>query len=133
MSEQPASHAVESGLNRFFGTFERAQTAASIGNVYGQPIEHGETLVVPAASVSQLFGLGLGVGVDAQPDGQQDEGVGGGGGGRMAARPVALVEITQDGVDVHAVIDENRALVASLAFAAWAVFWAARTLIKLFK
>ncbi len=133
MSEQPASHAVESSLNQFFGTFERAQSAASIGNIYGQPIAHGEALVVPAASVSQLFGVGLGVGVDAGPDGRQEEGVGGGGAGHVTARPVALVEITQDGVDVHAVIDENRALVASLAFAAWAVFWTARTLVKLFK
>ncbi len=133
MLEQPASHTVESSVNQFFGTFERAQTAASIGNVYGPPLTHGDSLVVPVGSVSQLFAMGMGVGSDMQPDGQQDEGLGGGGWGRVAARPVAMAEITPDGVDVHPVIDENRALVASLAFAAWAVFWTARTLVKLFK
>jgi uncharacterized spore protein YtfJ len=133
MSDQPASHLVETGVNQFFGTFERAQTAASIGNVYGSPIAHGDDLVVPIASVSQLFGMGMGVGADVQPDGHQDEGVGGGGTGRVIARPVALAEITFDGVDVHPVIDENRALAVSLAFAAWAVFWTARALVKLFK
>ncbi len=133
MSEQPAMKTVESSVNQFFGTFERAQTAASIGNVYGQPIAHGDSLVVLAASVSQIFGIGMGVGADAQPDGRQDEGLGGGGAGRVSARPVALAEITMDGVDIHPIIDENRALAVSLAFAAWAVFWTARTLSKLFK
>jgi hypothetical protein len=51
----------------------------------------------------------------------------------VKARPVALAEIMPEGVDIHPVIDENRALTAGLLFAAWAVFWAARTLVKLFK
>jgi hypothetical protein len=59
--------------------------------------------------------------------------MGGGGTARTTARPVALAEIMPEGVDIHPVIDENRALLAGLAFAAWAVFWATRTLIKLFK
>lgn len=41
--------------------------------------------------------------------------------------------IDADGVKVHAVVDENRALAVGLAFAAWAVFWTARTLIKIFR
>ncbi len=132
MSEEPASHSVESTVHRFFATFEHAQSTASISNVYGQPLAHGDSLVMPVASVSQFFGVGGGVGTDAHSD-HQDEGVGGGGWGRVTARPVALAEITVDGVDVHPVIDENRALAVSLAFAAWAVFWTARTLVKLFK
>jgi hypothetical protein len=46
---------------------------------------------------------------------------------------VALAEIMPEGVDIHPIIDENRALIAGLLFAAWAVVWAARTLVKLFK
>ena len=134
MSEQTTTHhSVETSVNQFLGTFERAQTAASIGNVYGQPIAHGDNLVVPVASVSQLFGMGMGIGSDVQPDGQQDEGLGGGGTGHVTARPIALAEITFAGIDIHPVIDENRALAVSLAFAAWAVFWTARALVKLFK
>ncbi len=115
MSEATSTSAVEQGVNRFFGTFDQVQKAIAIENVYGQPIASGETLVVPIASVSQAFGLG------------------GGGGGMVRARPIAVAEIDADGVKVHAVVDENRALAVSLAFAAWAVFWTARTLIKIFK
>lgn len=134
MSELSQPTIVEQGMNQFFATFERAQNSASIQNVYGEPVAYGDTLVVPVASVSQLFGLGMGLGSSAQqPDEPPQTGMGGGGTGRVTARPVAMAEIMPEGVDIHPVIDENRALVAGLLFAAWAVFWAARTLIKLFK
>src|SRR5512139_1338899 len=133
MSEQiPANPLIENTMNEFFATFERAQNSASIDNVYGQPITYGDSIVVPVASVSQFFGVGLGIGTDQHGD-QQDGGLGGGGAARVKARPVALAEIMPEGVDVHPIIDENRALTAGLLFAAWAVFWAARTLVKLFK
>ena len=133
MSEQQPQHPiVENTVNEFFATFERAQGSASIDNVYGQPIPYGDSVIVPVASVSQFFGVGLGVGSDHHAAGE-DAGLGGGGTARTKARPIALAEIMPEGVDIHPVIDENRALTAGLLFAAWAVFWAARTLIKLFK
>ncbi len=133
MSEQlPANPLIENTVNEFFATFERAQSSASIDNVYGQPITYGESIIVPVASVSQFFGVGLGVGADQSTETQAGS-IGGGGTARVKARPVALAEIMPEGVDVHPVIDENRALTAGLLFAAWAVFWAARTLVKLFK
>ena len=133
MSEEKSAPAVELGVNRFFATFERAQQTVSIENVYGQPIVSGETLVVPIASVSQAFGLGGGVGQTEPAEDKRTEGAGGGGGGLVRARPIAVAEIDAEGVKVHAIVDENRALAVSLAFAAWAVFWTARTLIKIFK
>jgi len=133
MSEEQPIRPVEQAVNHFFATFERAQNKAVVTSVYGEPIPYGSAIVIPVASVSQLFGVGLGVGSDLNAEGQTDEGLGGGGSGRVTARPVAMAEITEDGVDVHPIIDENRALVASLLFAAWAVYWATRTLIKLFK
>ena len=133
MSEQsPASPLLENTVNEFFATFERAQSSVSIDNVYGQPITYEDSIIVPVASVSQFFGIGLGVGTDQRAE-RQDGGMGGGGAARIKARPIALAEIMPEGVDVHPIIDENRALTAGLLFAAWAVFWAARTLVKLFK
>ena len=133
MSEQlPNNPLVENTVNEFFATFERAQGSASIENVYGQPITYGDSVIVPVASVSQFFGVGLGVG-NNQGEESQNKGMGGGGTARVKARPIALAELMPQGVDVHPVIDENRALTAGLLFAAWAVFWAARTLVKLFK
>jgi uncharacterized spore protein YtfJ len=133
MSEQPpANTLIENAVDEFFATFERAQSGASIDNVYGQPITYGDSVIVPVASVSQFFGVGLGVGTDQGSD-KPNGGMGGGGAARTKARPVALVELMPESVDIHPVIDENRALTAGLLFAAWAVFWAARTLVKLFK
>jgi uncharacterized spore protein YtfJ len=133
MSEQvPTNPLIESTVNEFFATFERAQSSASIDNVYGQPVTYGESVIVPVASVSQFFGIGLGVG-NNQASASQNSGLGGGGTARVKARPVAMAEIMPEGVDIHPIIDENRALTAGLLFAAWAVFWAARTLVKLFK
>ena len=133
MAEQPPTNPlIENTVNEFFATFERAQSSASIDNVFGQPITYGDSVIVPVASVSQFFGIGGGVGAD-QSAGQQNGGIGGGGTARVKARPVALAEIMPEGVDIHPVIDENRALTAGLLFAAWALFWAARTLVKLFK
>jgi uncharacterized spore protein YtfJ len=133
VSEQPSdSPLIEKTVNEFFATFERAQDSASLENVYGEPIAYGDSVVVPVASVSQFFGVGLGVGSNPH-DGQPNSGMGGGGMGRVKARPVALAEIMPEGVEVHPIIDENRALAAGLLFAAWAVFWAGRTLVKLFK
>ncbi len=133
MSEPSSSNPlIENTMSEFFATFERAQDRASIDNVYGQPIAYGDSVIVPVASVSQFFGMGLGVGAN-QNDAKQDGGMGGGGTARVKARPVALAEIMPEGVDVHPIIDENRALTAGLLFAGWAVFWAARTLVKLFR
>jgi len=133
MSEQsPASPLLENTVNEFFATFERAQSSVSIDNVYGQPITYEDSIIVPVASVSQFFGIGLGVGTDQRAAGREG-GMGGGGTARVKARPIALAEIMPEGVDVHPIIDENRALTAGLLFAAWAVFCAARTLVKLFK
>lgn len=133
MSEQlPANPIVETSVNEFFATFERAQNSASLDNVYGLPITYGDSIIVPVASVSQFFGIGLGVGADQSVAGPNG-GMGGGGTARTKARPVALAEIMPEGVDIHPIIDENRALTAGLLFAAWAMFLAARTLVKLFK
>lgn len=133
MSELPNSNVVEHSVNQFFAVFERAQNSADIQNIYGQPVTYGDAVVVPVSSVTQFFGVGLGVGSQQPAEGPQNVGLGGGGSGRVTGRPVAMAEITLDGLDVHPVIDENRAVVAGLLFAAWTVFWAARTLIKLFK
>ncbi len=133
MSEAVSHSAVEQGINRFFDAFEQAQQAVSINNVYGQPVTQGETMIVPIASVTQLIGAGGGIGSGTKTEAKRDEGVGGGGGGAIGARPIAFAEIDAQGVKIHPIVDENRALAVSLAFAAWAVFWTARTLVKIFK
>lgn len=77
---------VEAGLEMFQDTMEEFLAAADVRVVYGEPIMHDDTMIIPTAEV--LCGLGFGVGsgsgtsADENPDKpSQGSGSGGGGGG----------------------------------------------------
>ena len=89
---------------------ELLERSVSIRHVYGEPIRHGDTTVVPVATVAYGFGAGGGRGPGATRKKESDdtgtldnhrppeaEGAGGGGGVRMT--PVGALEI---GPRVHA-------------------------------
>lgn len=100
-------------------TMERFLDTASVDLVFGEPIEHGDTLIIPAAEI--LAGLGFGVGSGSGSSGNKTdeneeegdgenygEGGGGGGGGRTFARPVAIVVSSPEGVRVEPVVDVTK-------------------------
>jgi uncharacterized spore protein YtfJ len=98
-------------------TMERFLDTASVDLVYGEPVEHGDTLIIPAAEI--LAGLGFGVGTgsggsgkgteEAEGEGEgYGEGAGGGGGGRTFARPVAIIVSSPEGVRVEPVVDVTK-------------------------
>ena len=85
------------------------ERSLSIRHVYGEPVNHGDTTVIPVAQVVYAFGAGGGQapgrprkygssssdsppGMDTRPDAQ---GAGGGGGVRMT--PVGALEIGPQG------------------------------------
>jgi uncharacterized spore protein YtfJ len=80
--------------------FERS---LSINHVYGAPVQHGDTTVIPVAQIAYGFGAGGGRGLggaratrpDETPSGDRShpeaQGAGGGGGVRMT--PVGALEI----------------------------------------
>ena len=100
--------------------------APTVQRVFGEPIEVGEKTFIPIACVGAAFGGGLGSGrveegsevegaelsdntsvTETGPFGAQEthEGEGAGGGGMMVARPVSLVEISDDEATIHPIID----------------------------
>ena len=98
-------------------TMERFLDTASVDLVYGDPVEHGDTLIIPTAEI--LAGLGFGVGSGSGSSGKHEEegeeggdgygeGGGGGGGGRTFARPVAIVVSSPEGVRVEPVVDVTK-------------------------
>ena len=95
---------------------------AHVRTVFGEPIRHGDRIVIPVARVQGGFGLGFGRG-KAPAEG----GAGGGGGGMFRARPVAVVEITPNEVRVRPVIDTTRIVLAAMLLAAWVAFWGGLT------
>ncbi|MCJ7624044.1 MAG: hypothetical protein MUO76_11120 [Anaerolineaceae bacterium] len=98
---------------------ERLLEVAKPDAVYGEPIEAGEYIIIPAAEVS--LGLGIGHGPvswmakqNSQedpsdqpqvPEGAREKGSGGGGGGWGGSRPVAVISVGPAGVEVKPVFD----------------------------
>ena len=131
MSNDPA----ETVRDALAGTVGRIPSIATAEAVVGPVREENGRIAIPLASVAAGFGLGLGAGHEggdaADPDdasAPRGAGGGGGGGGGAKARPVAVVELTEDDLQVHQVVDSTRIAVASLALAGWCVFWITRTI-----
>ena len=112
---------VEAGLEMFQDTMEEFLAAADVRVVYGEPIQHDDTMIIPTAEV--LCGLGFGVGsgsgygtsAEQNPDQpSQASGSGGGGGGRILSRPVAVVVASPEGVRVEPVVDITKIALAGL-------------------
>jgi uncharacterized spore protein YtfJ len=114
-SEQPT----EAGLEMFQDTMEEFLAAADVRVVYGEPIEHDDTIIIPTAEV--LCGLGFGVGSGRGSDTEEDSdkpasgsASGGFGGGRILSRPVAVVVASPEGVRVEPVLDITKIALAGL-------------------
>ena len=83
------------------GAVEHLQTSASVKTVYGAPITAEGKTVIPVAKVAYGFGAGSGSGKHGKKgagNGQEPvTGEGEGAGGGVAAKPVGVVEITDEG------------------------------------
>lgn len=121
-------------LEDIFGALEDMRDKASVSAVYGEPVTVGEKTIIPVADIKYGFGLGYGEGPARRDEDEEAEpsGQGGGAGGGVAARPVAVLEVTADGVEVKPVIDEGRIALAGIFTGIWAIFWIAMTLKAIF-
>lgn len=99
--------------------------SAHVGAVYGAPITHEETIIIPTAEVFSFAGFGVGGGSGNGPMNPDDpegtipegEGFGGGGGGRVLSRPVAVIIAAPEGVRVEPVVDVTKIGLAALTAA----------------
>jgi uncharacterized spore protein YtfJ len=100
----------------FVGNF--AQAARADACVGPAQTANGHT-IVPVASVSVTAGFGLGFGGGTGGEGAtqgQGSGGGGGGGGRGASRVIAVIDVSEGGVEVRPVIDMTMLSLGFLAF-----------------
>jgi uncharacterized spore protein YtfJ len=97
--------------------------AAKVEAVYGQPIMHGEQMMIPTAEIISGLGIGFGggsgtapqqEGAGSSPAAGSGSGGGGGGGGRVFSRPVAVVIASPEGVRVEPVVDVTKLGLAAL-------------------
>ncbi len=108
----------EAGLEMYQETMEEFLAAADVRVVYGEPIQHDDTMIIPTAEVLCGLGFGVGSGTGTSTDNPekpaQGSGSGGGGGGRILSRPVAVVVASPEGVRVEPVIDITKIALAGL-------------------
>jgi uncharacterized spore protein YtfJ len=89
---------------------------ASVEAAYGAPIQHGDTVVIPAAEVTAVMGFGMGMGRGADAKGESEgAGSGGGGGGTSFSRPVAVIVSGPEGVRIEPVFDLTKIALAALS------------------
>jgi len=115
MKENPP---VEAGLEMYQDTMEEFLAAADVRVVYGEPIQHDDTMIIPTAEVLCGMGFGVGSGSGTSTDNPekpaQGSGSGGGGGGRILSRPVAVIVASPEGVRVEPVVDITKIGLAAL-------------------
>lgn len=120
MSDQEISNTpVDASLEMYQDTVEEFLAAADVRVVYGEPIQHDDTMIIPTAEVLCGMGFGVGSGSGTSPEQNsehpsQGSGSGGGGGGRILSRPVAVVVASPEGVRVEPVVDITKIALAGL-------------------
>lgn len=119
---------------------EKLFTVAQPGVVFGEPVNAGDYTVFTASEVSVCMGFGFGMGGGSGPtnahapaqleaEGQQKGtgmGGGGGGGGLAAGRPVAVISVGPNGVQVTPIVDRAKIALAALTTAGAMAFMLTR-------
>lgn len=132
----PDYDAMESGLDAIDGieaTLERFLDTAGVDQAFGEPVEHGDVTIIPAAEVLVGLGFGMGFGSGTSPNKETQEtnsgsGGGGGGGGRILSRPVAVIVAGPDGVRVEPVLDPTKIALAAFTAGGFMMSMIARML-----
>jgi uncharacterized spore protein YtfJ len=122
---------VEQVVDVVGATLDRFLDAANVDMVFGEPIEYGNSLIIPSAELVAGLGFGVGSGSCSSPkeelkagEEQREDtntggsgGGGGGGGGRILSRPVAVIVASPDGVVVKPVIDTTKIALTAITAA----------------
>ena len=113
-------------VERVGRTMEKLLDAADIAKVFGEPITHGELLLIPAAEVVAVAGVGMGSGgavgfLREQGQRSRGSGGGGGGGGRTLARSVAVIVASPEGVEIRPIFDWTKIALAAFTAAGFIV------------
>lgn len=105
---------------------EKLIATAQPSAVYSAPVVSGDYTVITASEVSVGLGFGYGIGggvgpkpsegeAEAEPQETQDQPVGfggGGGGGGSMARPVAVISVGPEGVQIQPIVDASKIALA---------------------
>lgn len=94
--------------------------------VFSQPVERGDSIVIPCSEVSVGLGFGMGMGGGGDQESGQGSGGGGGGGGGSRGRPIAAIVISPQGVRVEPIMDLTKVVLAAFTTGAFMLLWLGR-------
>jgi len=100
---------------------------ARVDAVFGQPVERGDTTIIPCCVISVGGGMGFGSG----PSGGNEQrqmvvGQGGGAGGGATGRPIAVIVMSPDGVRVEPILDMTKVVLATFTTATFVLIQLSR-------
>ena len=98
MSSEAVTSELGDLLTRIFGE-------ASPNTLFSEPAQVGDDLIITASAWERAGGFGFGTGEGRGEAGDGGSGQGGGGGGMSQGRPVAVIRVGREGVEVTPVID----------------------------
>lgn len=117
---RPLTATVEQTLGKMLETVRASA-------VFGQPMERGETTIIPCSEIIVGMGMGSGMGTaQAQQEGETSGGEGAGGGGGGRGRPVAAIVVTPAGVRIEPIVDVTKVAMAGVTAAAFVLVSLAR-------
>jgi hypothetical protein len=108
---------MEAQIQQLLDTLADLRKRANVNTVFGKPVAAEGRYVIPVAEVAYAFEIG--VEEETVTDGTEGEGGG-------------SVEVTPENTWVRPIIDEQKLAFAGALLIGWAVFWVARTLVKIF-
>ncbi len=126
MAEKSSEEKATKETTRLWESMDRVHTTvmttletAHVRRVFGEPIQVGDNLIIPAAEILAAYGYGFGggYGEEGKAEVNRGGGGGGGGGGRTFSRPVAVIVASSEGVRVEPVIDRTKIALATLTAA----------------
>ena len=117
------------GQEQSMALMEKLLATAQPSAVYSAPVTSGDSTIITASEVSAGIGFGYGLGggvgpkssegettseAEAQETQEQPSGFGGGGGGGGAAmaRPVAVISVGPEGVQIQPIVDASKIALA---------------------
>jgi len=127
MNDEPTTseNGVVSGLAERVGeNLDRLFADVDAEQIFETLERTDDRVVIGASTVERAGGFGFGGGEGTSKDSETGSGGGGGGGGGGHARPIAVIEITGDGVRVWPVIDFTK--LGLVAVGVLAAIWKAR-------
>lgn len=113
------------GQEQSMALMEKLIATAQPSAVYSAPVVSGDYTVITASEVSVGLGFGYGIGggvgpkpsegettSEAEPQVTQDQPAGFGGGGASMARPVAVISVGPEGVQIQPIVDASKIALA---------------------